>query len=82
MRHPKRNVHVVVTVDDDHLSTIDAVASALRKRGMKVESVLKATGLITGTCSKPVAELKKVRGVSGVEAQTGFHLAPPDSDVQ
>jgi len=82
MRKPKREAHVVVTVDDEHLSKIDGVASALRRRGMKVESVLKATGLITGTCAKPVRDLKKVRGVSSVETQTKFHLPPPDSDVQ
>src|SRR6201988_4433640 len=39
---------VVVTVADSHLSKIGTVAAALRGHGMKVESVMEATGLITG----------------------------------
>jgi hypothetical protein len=73
---------VVVTVADDHRSKIRAVAAALRARGMKVESVLQGTGMITGTCSKPIAGLRRVPGVSAVETQTAFQLPPPDAFVQ
>ena len=68
---------VGVTVDDAHVSDLRKVAQQLRSKGMKVDEVLEATGLITGSCSKSVSALKKVRGVAAVEEQTQFHLPEP-----
>lgn len=73
---------VVVTLSDSHLPKIKAVASSLRARGMKVDSVLPALGLITGSYSKSPATLEKVGGVSKVEQQTPIRIPPPESDVQ
>lgn len=72
---------IVITVDDDHLARIDHVAGELRSLGVKVEEILKATGLICGTTDSPLAELKKVPGVMSVEDQSTFDVPPSDSPV-
>jgi hypothetical protein len=73
---------VVITVGDDHLAAIGTVATSLRSRGVKIESILEATGIITGTSTKPASTLEAVPGVKSVEAQPQFQLPPPGSDVQ
>ena len=72
---------IVVTIGDEHLPKIKSIAARLRSQGMKVDSVLEATGLITGASAKPSA-LKRVAGVKSVEEETRFQLPPPDSEVQ
>jgi hypothetical protein len=72
-----------VTVDDGHLSDLDAVASALRDSGMQVERVLGSLGLITGSApagARP--SLLAVEGVTSVDEQLRFSLPPPDAPVQ
>jgi hypothetical protein len=73
---------VVVTLLDSHLPSIDAVAAKLRAKGMKVESVLGAIGLITGSLSKSLSTLEHVEGVSTVEEQPSIQIPPPESDIQ
>ena len=73
---------VVVTVADEDLSEIHAIAEMLRSRGMRVESILAATGQITGAYAKPVSQLKGVRGVVDVEEPPDIQLPPPDSTEQ
>jgi len=73
---------IVVTVDDEHLSAIDKVAERLRAKGMKVEEIMKATGMITGSYSRKTDALRKIAGVLSVEEPTQFQLPPPDSSVQ
>ncbi|WP_336032773.1 hypothetical protein [Geodermatophilus sp. FMUSA9-8] len=72
-----------VTVDDGHLSDLDAVASALRESGMQVERVLGSLGLITGS-APPGARpsLLAVEGVTSVDEQLRYSLPPPDAPVQ
>ncbi len=59
---------VVVTVEDQHLSTIQTVASALRLAGMNITNVMPTVGIITGEVphAKLIA-LAKVAGVAAVE---------------
>jgi hypothetical protein len=76
-------VHLSVTVDDGHLPAIDEVADALRARGMQVEQVLGALGIITGSVpdgSRPA--LADVEGVASVDEELTYQLPPPDSAVQ
>lgn len=74
---------VVVTVTDEALKNIKAVAQKLRAKGMKVDRVLPITGVITGSCSEAKkALLGQVTGVNSVEDEAEVQLAPPDSEVQ
>jgi hypothetical protein len=76
-------VRLSVTVDDGHLPAIDEVADALRARGMQVEQVLGALGIITGSVpddSRPA--LADVEGVVSVDEELTHQLPPPDSAVQ
>ena len=43
---------IVVTIDDQHLPEIQAIASSLRTAGMRVDNVLSVTGIITGEVSQ------------------------------
>jgi hypothetical protein len=72
---------IVITVDDDNLSRIDEVASELRSLGVKIDEVLKATGLICGSTATKAADLKKVPGVMSVEEQTSFDVPPSDAPL-
>ena len=73
---------IAVVVKDSHLPRIKAVASQLRARGMKVDSVLDAIGQITGSYHQPLDTLRDVDGVSAVEEQPAMSVPPPDSKVQ
>jgi hypothetical protein len=59
---------IIVTVDDQNISVIQSVVTALESAGMKVEQVLAVTGIITGEVSQSKLEgLKSVPGVASVE---------------
>jgi hypothetical protein len=73
---------VVVTVDDAHMPKIQEVAEQLRSRGLQVDEVMEATGMITGSCRTSMSGLQQVEGVASVEEQPTFQLPPPDSPVQ
>ena len=65
---------IVVTIDDQHLPEIQAIASSLRMAGMRVDKVLSVTGIITGEVSQiRINELRDVSGVADVE---------PDQEMQ
>jgi len=65
---------IVVTIDDQHLPEIQAIASSLRTAGMRVDNVLSVTGIITGEVSQiRINELRDVSGVADVE---------PDEEMQ
>jgi len=74
-----RGRDVVVLVGD---AAIHEVAARLRSKGMKVDSVLEATGMITGTYAKEPSALSGVKGVTGVEETAPIQLPPPESDTQ
>ena len=77
---PARNVAVVV--GDADRSQIQKVASQLKSRGMKIDSVLHETGIITGTYGRKPASLSRVKGVTAVEETAPIQLPPPESDIQ
>jgi hypothetical protein len=75
-------VNINVTVDPDHLSAINAVADALRARGMRVEQVLES-GFITGSVQADSRQaLESVDGVESVDEELGYRIAPPEEDIQ
>ena len=74
---------VTVSVADDHLKHFSEVAARCRKAGMKIEHEMKAIGVISGSIDdEALGKLSRVKGVSHVESESSFQLAPPDSDVQ
>ena len=80
--HPAMDLtRVSVTIDDEHLDTIDEVAEALRERGMQVEQVLPSVGIVTGSV-QDVAALNSVPGVVSVDLEEGIDIGPPDQEIQ
>jgi hypothetical protein len=76
-------VNVSVLVRDDSLHRIRDVVKQVKSKGMRVERVLETSGILTGSVdSDDLVRLNKVKGVSGVEKERSFQIAPPDSDVQ
>jgi hypothetical protein len=74
---------IVVTVTDQALANIRAVADQLAAKGMQVNQVLPMTGVITGSCPKgKQAALHAVTGVHSVEEEAQVQLPPPESGVQ
>ena len=50
---------------------------------MKVDEVMEALGVFTGSIdSSKLGSLNKVKGVSHVEAERQYQIAPPLSNVQ
>ena len=80
----RRPVEVNVLVDDEHLSAIDEVASALSQAGLSIGATLRSTGVITGSVTDAglTDDLRQVAGVVGVEVNREFQLPPPDAPVQ
>ncbi|WP_192477051.1 ketohydroxyglutarate aldolase [Arthrobacter sp. AET 35A] len=76
-------MNFTVTVQDSHRSEIQDVAERLRARGLEVDRVLEAVGMITGSAPEDrQAELEAVDGVLSVDGEVRFLLPPPDSDIQ
>lgn len=76
-------INVSVSVDDEHMERILDVVQALQTAGMNVEQIMSTLGVITGSCeSEKMAALSQIEGVSEVEPQQEYQIAPPDSDIQ
>ncbi|MBM9467932.1 hypothetical protein [Nakamurella leprariae] len=79
--------HVSITVADDHLDDLDGVAQALRERGVHVDEVFGALGIIVGSVPETRrAALTQLPGIAAVDVQPGgptrFTVPPPDAPVQ
>jgi hypothetical protein len=75
-------IELIVTVDDDHRTSISDVANALRARGMQNVKVHLAIGVITGSVAEAEPSLHDIEGVQSVNAQLTFQHPDPDSPVQ
>jgi hypothetical protein len=72
--------NVTVTVEG---SDIDATVESLREAGMTVTDVHREIGIVSGSVDPAKRNsLDGVAGVSAVDADQTFEIAPPDSDVQ
>jgi hypothetical protein len=74
---------ISVTIADDQLTDIHAVAGRLAAAGMHIDRVLPPVGVITGyveTSQRNAVE--RVPGVAAVEDETTFQLPPSDDEVQ
>jgi formate hydrogenlyase subunit 6/NADH:ubiquinone oxidoreductase subunit I len=76
-------VEVLITVADEYMQRLKAVAEGLKKAGMTIKQISNALGTITGTVPKvKMPKLAKVRGVSAVEESQVYQLPPPDAYAQ
>ena len=72
--------NVTVTTDG---RDIDTTVESLRAAGLTVTEVHREIGIVSGTVDAADRNaLDGVAGVSAVEADRSFEIAPPDSDVQ
>jgi hypothetical protein len=59
---------IIVTIDDKHIKNIAAIAKSLSKLGMRVENILKISGIISGSLKPDVKPAQlKIKGVKSVE---------------
>jgi methylmalonyl-CoA mutase cobalamin-binding subunit len=76
-------VSVVVSVDDEHLRSMEGVVEELQAAGLRIEETMEGLGTVAGSIEPSKLEsLTHVQGVAGVEESQTFHLPPPESDVQ
>jgi len=76
-------IDVTVTVDDAHLSSIDTVAAGLRARGLRIDAVHGAIGMISGAVpAERLHDLTEEPGVTAVEESLTYRLPPPDAPLQ
>jgi len=74
---------VTVTVDDTHLRSIRTVARSLEQTGMRVDKVMAAVGVITGSVdSGTESTLTRVPGVASVDRDNSYQLPAPGSEIQ
>jgi hypothetical protein len=74
---------VTVTVDDTHLRSIGTVARSLEQTGMRVDRVMAAVGVITGSVDTGTeSTLNGVPGVASVDRDNSYQLPSPGSEVQ
>ena len=76
-------VNLTVSVADDHLKDFSDIVARCRKAGMNIENEMKSIGVITSSIDEAALDkLSRLKGVSQVEPERSFQIAPPDSDVQ
>ena len=76
-------VNLTVSVADDHLKEFSDVAARCRKAGMSITQEMKSIGMISGSIDESELEkLRRVKGVSLVEPERSFQIAPPDKGIQ
>ena len=77
------DIEVIVTVADEHLSKLPALAAQLMAKGLKVAHTMESTGMISGSAPRgKLAQLRAVDGVTAIEASGSMQIAPPDAEVQ
>ncbi|MFP5071136.1 hypothetical protein ACLFMI_15915 [Pseudonocardia nantongensis] len=70
---------LLVTVADGHGDRIDDLVASLESAGLSVERVLRAVGVIVGTCEPDRrSTLAGLDGVGAVEPDRELRLGPPD----
>ena len=76
-------VNLLISVNDRDREQISKVVEALQASGLKIEQVMKQTGVITGSIdSTQVEGISQVEGVAAVEVEQKFQLKPPESEIQ
>lgn len=77
------DITLLISVDKNYLERLPEVANKLQIAGFKVKDQLDEIGIITGSISSDkVQPLSAIEGVSSVEYEEVYELAPSDSTVQ
>jgi hypothetical protein len=68
-------VNLLISIDDDY--SLPKVAQKLQSAGLTIEEMMAQLGIITGSCELAKLEaLSDVKGVSYIEAERSYQLAP------
>jgi methylmalonyl-CoA mutase cobalamin-binding subunit len=74
---------VLISIEDSHMDRVPAVVEALKSEGLEVNRAMPALGVVSGTAEEDkFSSLREVAGVTSLEEEQGFQIAPPDSPVQ
>lgn len=77
------DISLLISVDRNYLERLPEVADKLQIAGFKVKDQLDEIGIITGSISSDkVQPLSAIEGVSSVEREEIYELAPQDSKIQ
>ena len=68
-----RKMKFIATVEKGKRSQMDAIVEALKSMGVRVEQVLKFTGIITGTTKDKTLQEIKIKGIKSVEKDKAVH---------
>lgn len=78
---PKK-IQVILTLSPAAVKKGDALVKEIKAKGLEVDSVLEAMGIITGKIAESkMASLSNIPGIT-VERDVEVKLPPPDADVQ
>ncbi|ASU78832.1 hypothetical protein CDG81_11690 [Actinopolyspora erythraea] len=73
---------MVVTVGDEWVDHIEAVAERLRRLGMRVDRVLELVGMVTGSLDVELFDVARtVPGVVSVERSGTVRIPPGETGV-
>lgn len=76
-------VRLSLVVDDEYMDQFADIVARCRAAGMTVEQGLEAIGVVTGFIDAEKADLlQNVKGISSVEQERRYQIAPPDSEIQ
>jgi hypothetical protein len=73
---------IVITVTDEALGHINDVVHQLERQGVHIERVMPRMGVISGTSTSSIAELKQVEGVMDVQEEVVHKMPPAKSRIQ
>jgi hypothetical protein len=77
----KENVNI--SVADNSRTRFPEVVRALRDAGLDVTQELESLGIVSGSIeSAKVADLQQMDGVTSVEKERTYEIAPPESPLQ
>ncbi len=64
----------IATVEERQRSKIDDIVEALKSMGVRVEQVLRFTGIITGSTKDKSLQEIKIKGIKSVEKDKTVHI--------
>lgn len=74
--------HIIITISEDHLDQINAIANLLDKEGLQVKHVFEF-GVITGVVEDHhIESIKAYPEVFSLSEDLTQSIPPPDNDIQ
>jgi hypothetical protein len=76
-------VNLLISIDENYIDKMPEVVENLQSVGLQVEQSMQEVGVVTGSCEQAkVAAISQVEGVSEVETERQYQIAPPNSNIQ